>query len=90
MFRNIFEPGIFIGKVVTIIASYVTCVAFSIVTLLLTKRKIKKYIKGIFTLPFFILTWIPINIVCLFVKEIKWEQIKHQRKVEVESIVKFD
>mgnify|MGYP004526526209 FL=1 len=90
MFWNIFEPGIFIGKVVTIITSYVTCVVFSVATLLLTKRKIKKYIKGIFTLPFFILTWIPINIVCLFVKEIKWEQIKHQRKVEVESIVKFD
>lgn len=90
MFWNIFEPGIFIGKVFAIIASYVTCVAFSVATLLLTKRKIKKYIKGIFTLPFFILTWIPINIVCLFVKEIKWEQIKHQRKVEVESIVKFD
>lgn len=90
MFYNIISPGVAVSKIIAIISSYVTCVIFSIITLILKKKKVGDYVKGILTLTFFMLTWIPINIVCLFVKDVKWEKIKHERKVKIESIVKFD
>lgn len=88
MFANIIIPGIAYNKVFAIVFSYITCVVFSFITLKLSKKKIRLYLKGIFTLPFFMVTWIPINIMCLFVKEITWEKIKHTKKIDIESIIK--
>ena len=88
MFANIIIPGIAYNKVFAIVFSYITCFVFSFITLKLSKKKIRLYLKGIFTLPFFMVTWIPINIMCLFVKEITWEKIKHTKKIDIESIIK--
>lgn len=87
---NITDIKSLISKLLIICISYAFCVFFSIMTILLRKKKLKDYISGIFMLAFFMLTWIPINIVCLFTKNFKWDKINHDRKVKIESIVKFD
>ena len=87
---NITDIKALMSKLLIICISYVFCVFFSIMTILLRKKKLKDYVSGIFMLAFFMLTWIPINIVCLFTKNFKWDKINHDRKVKIESIVKFD
>ena len=50
-------------------------------------KKIKDHYKGIFGFSLFILTWIPINMICLFKKTKKWEPIKHTRNVSAKNIL---
>lgn len=87
---NITDLNAIITKLIILVVSYAFCVFFSIMTLLLKKKKVSKYMSGIFMLAFFMITWIPINIICLFTKNIKWDKIKHNKRVKIESIVKFD
>ena len=42
-------------------------------------KKPRDIISGIFFFSLFLLSWIPINIVCLIKKTDNWEQIKHDR-----------
>ena len=48
---------------------------------LYNKRKAKNLLSAIALFAVFILTWIPINVVCLFTKDMKWEEIKHNRGI---------
>ena len=57
-----------------------------IITILLLKKKLKPLWKGILLFPLFILSWLPINIICLFKKDLKWEEIKHERSIKLEEI----
>lgn len=66
---------------------YIFCVVISLVVLKMQRKSIRKSLKGIFTLFIFMLTWIPINILCLFKKEHVWEQIEHNRTVDIETLV---
>lgn len=88
MFANIAIPGIIFDKALSVVFSYVTCIMFSVLTLILKKKKVSKYLKGIFSFPFFMITWIPINIMCLFIKDIKWEKINHSKNIDIESVIK--
>lgn len=71
-----------------IISGYLITIIFSIVVLMFGKKSIKKYIKGIVTLFIFLATWVPINIICLFKKNQVWDQIVHDRVINIENINK--
>ncbi len=43
-------------------------------------------LSGIILFILFILTWIPINIVCFIKKYKKWEEIKHDRSISIEEL----
>ena len=75
------------NKILSIIIGYFVCIFISLFVVLVEKIKLKNAIKGIFTLSIFILTWIPINIVCLVKKDLVWEPIEHHRTVEIESMI---
>lgn len=75
------------NKIISIIIGYFVCIFISLFVVLVEKIKLKNAIKGIFTLSIFILTWIPINIVCLVKKDLVWEPIEHHRTVEIESMI---
>lgn len=49
-------------------------------------KKVKPLWKGILMFPVFIFSWLPINFICLFKKNIPWEQIKHERAIKLEEI----
>jgi hypothetical protein len=51
------------------------------------KKKLKNIFKGMFTLSIFMLTWVPINIVCIIKKDFYWEPIKHTRKLDINSVI---
>ena len=42
-------------------------------------------IGGILIFDLFLLSWLPINIACLFKKNCSWDQIKHSRVVEIDN-----
>lgn len=51
------------------------------------KKSIWSTISGIIAFPFFIMTWIPINIICLFKKNVVWHSVKHTRNVELDTLI---
>ena len=42
-------------------------------------------IGGILIFDLFLLSWLPINLICLFKKNCSWDQIKHNRVVEIDN-----
>ena len=57
-----------------------------LITVIYLGKSIKKVWKGIILFPIFILTWLPINVICIVTKDVKWEQIKHNRAIKLEEI----
>lgn len=57
-----------------------------VITIIWLKKDLKPLWKGILLFPLFIFSWLPINIICLFKKDIKWEEIKHDRSIKLEDI----
>ena len=76
IFSSLFSSG-----AVFMILTYVSGVVVSIFILKYNKRKAKNLLSAIALFAVFILTWIPINVVCLFTKDMKWEEIKHNRGI---------
>lgn len=68
------------------IFGYAIQVFLPIITILWLKKNLKPLWKGILLFPVFILSWVPINIICLFKKNIEWEEIKHNRAIKLEEI----
>ena len=65
--------------------SYISGVIMSLFVIKYNQRKAKSVISAIVLFALFILTWIPINLVCLFKKDMVWEEIKHKRNVDVKE-----
>lgn len=76
------------NKIFSLILGYVASILISLFVVVAEKKKVKNTFKGMLTLSIFMLTWIPINIICLIKKNYVWEPIEHHRTVEIESIVK--
>lgn len=66
---------------------YIFCIILSLIVLKVEGKSIRKSYKGILTLYFFMLTWIPISILCLFKKDHVWEHIEHNRVINIDSVV---
>lgn len=67
---------------VYLILSYFLLVITALVTLIVEKRSVKKMIKGIITYPFFMASWLLINFVSLFKRDVKWSKIEHSQKIK--------
>ena len=61
------------------VLSYLATVAMNIFVVKYNKKSIKNVFSGIILFALFLATWIPINIICIFKKTEKWEEIKHDR-----------
>lgn len=65
---------------------YLLQVILCIYTLIINKKPLKKYLSGILMFPIFIITWIPINIIILFQKNIKWKHIPHTHNITIDEL----
>ncbi len=70
------------------IITYVLGIIVDIIVLRLKHKKVKSVLSGMFLFVLFVLTWIPINIICLIKRPNKWDEIKHTRNVKINDIVK--
>jgi len=50
------------------------------------KKNVKEILSGILLFTFFMATWIPINAICLFKKNLTWEPIKHNRNMDIKDV----
>ena len=82
----------YVGKLFTIGIGYFASVALSIVAIKLEKKKVLPYIKGILTLPIFVLSWIPINVIACVSqrKQHKWEKVEHTKDVSIDKILEIN
>jgi len=78
------------NKIFAIFLCYIMSIMLSIVSIKIKGKHIRPYLKGIFTVPIFILSWIPINIVACFSKRNKWEKIEHKRDITIDKILEVD
>ncbi|MDE5539395.1 MAG: glycosyltransferase family 2 protein [Bacilli bacterium] len=88
-----FGIDIFINKKIDFLNSWGLFLFIYLLTILISMfvvkvyhKKIRDYYKGILFLPLFILTWMPINFICLIKKTKTWEPIRHTRNIQIEKI----
>ena len=58
----------------------------STAALKLENKDYKKMTKSLFYFWFFIVSWVPINVICLFKKQTVWHPIEHTRAVTINEI----
>ena len=58
----------------------------AVIVMALDKKPIKPMIKGLFTYPFFMGSWLLINFKCLFKRETSWEKIDHVRTIKISEV----
>ena len=68
--------------------TYLGNVIVNIFVIKYNKKSVKDIMSGILLFSLFMLTWIPINFICLFKKDLAWEPIKHKRSMDIEEIKK--
>ena len=66
--------------------TFILGVTFRTIIMKKLGKGIKENIGGILLFDLFLLTWVPINFICLFIKDASWDQIKHDRNIDMESI----
>lgn len=76
----------FISALVISLCSYVLGVVLRIFLLKKYDKSVKNNIWGILLFDLFILSWVPINFICLFLRKCNWESIKHDRNIGIEEI----
>ena len=67
--------------------SYLSTVLVTVTALILEKKDPAKMISGILFTWFFLVSWIPINIISLFSKTNEWQQISHVRNLSLKDII---
>ena len=74
--------------IVFFIIAYLGSVLLNIFIVIYNKKSIKGILSGILLFSFFMITWIPINFICLFKKDMTWEPIKHSRSMDIDEVEK--
>ena len=69
-----------------LIPTFVLPSATAAFVMYLDGKPIKPMIKGFFTYPLFMGSWIIINIKCLFKRETTWEKITHNRSIKIDDV----
>lgn len=70
------------------IVFYIGNIIINIFVVKYNKKSVKEVLSGILLFTVFMLSWIPINFICLFKKDMAWEPIKHGRNVNIDDLVK--
>ena len=76
----------FISTFAISLCSYVIGVVLRALLLKKYNKSVKDNIGGILFFDIFLLSWAPVNFVCLFLKKCNWESIKHDRNIDIEEV----
>lgn len=83
--KNVYDINI-ISTLIMTLCTYIVGVIIRVFLLKKYNKSIKDNIGGILFFDLFILSWIPINVVCLFIKRCNWDSIKHTRNIKIEEV----
>ena len=73
----------FLSSVIT----YLVTTLFTIIVVIMQRKKVMPLLKGILLFPLFILSWVPIHIYCFIKKQDTWDEIKHSKNMKIDEIV---
>ncbi len=82
---DIFSYAFATGFIYFLLA-YLIGVIIEIFVVKFKHKKIKSVISGVILFMLFIVTWVPINIICFIKKYQKWEEIKHDRSIKIDEL----
>lgn len=74
--------------IVFFLISYIANIILNIFIVVYNKKNVKEIMSGILLFTVFMITWIPINFICLFKKDLVWEPIKHSRSMDIDEVEK--
>lgn len=66
--------------------SYIAVVVVALLTVGLAHKSLSRVTKGVLTFWIFLLSWVPINIICLFKRQQNWEEIRHTSQVKITEV----
>ncbi len=66
---------------------FLSCILLCMFVIVYYKRDIETTMPGIILFIVFLASWIPINVICLFKKDLKWVQIEHNRKANIDNLI---
>lgn len=69
-----------------LVPTFVLPSATAAFVMFLDGKSIKPMIKGLFTYPLFMGSWLLINFKCLFKRETNWEKITHNRNIKINDV----
>ena len=82
---DIFSYAFATGAIYFVLA-YLIGIIIEIFVILYKKKSVISIFSGVILFLIFIITWIPINVVCFIKKYTKWEEIKHERSIKIEEL----
>ena len=68
--------------------SFLTSAALAVLVVLIERKRVLPMMRGVLAYWAFIMSWIPINVVCLFKRDTSWKPIAHTRKVSLSELNK--
>ena len=74
--------------IVGFIVSYLGTVLVSMFVTIYNKKSVTAMVPSLILFTLFMLTWVPINIVSIFKKNVNWKHIGHDKSISIEDIVK--
>lgn len=72
----------------SILITYVLQVVFAVFTVILAHKDVRSTMVATLLFPIFWLTWLPLNILCLFKNNIAWEPIRHTGSMDVQPALR--
>jgi cellulose synthase/poly-beta-1,6-N-acetylglucosamine synthase-like glycosyltransferase len=77
-----------VAGILGFLVSYVATLIVSMFVTLYNKKSISAMLPSLILFTLFMLSWIPINIVCLFKKNVNWKHIGHNKNINIDDIIK--
>ena len=74
--------------VMAMVVSYLGTLIVTMFVTLYNKKSVVSMLPGLILFTFFLFTWIPINVVSLFKRNIKWQHIGHDKNINIDDIIK--
>lgn len=85
--NNVFPLALVSYKLfVSVNVSYLMSVAFAMIIVLSEKKNPLRMARSIAAYWLFVITWMPISVVCLFSRDKAWDEIRHTRSMKIREM----
>ena len=77
-----------LAGIMAMVVSYVGTIAVSLFVTIYNKKSVTGMASSLILFTLFMISWIPINVVSLFKKNVNWQHIGHNKNVNIDDIIK--
>ncbi|MEI8217152.1 MAG: glycosyltransferase family 2 protein [Eubacteriales bacterium] len=80
------QTDLFFRMFISFDGSYMIPTFIAMMVVIMERKNVRKLIKGILTMWFFIISWIPINLICIVKSSVAWHPIEHTRNISIHEL----